>query len=188
MAKAYWRIAPTVLRNLYKPCLEPVILYGAEIWITSLKTQEGAKRIDRISRLAGLTIAGLDRTTSMDIATALAHITPLSELATETLLRTAPQAAVREEEPHRTPEPTTHCTPLSLLRAELGQMMEKETSRTDRRKQELDIAQTIQSRIKKDTYVKEIKEFIERRADRQWKTVEKSNQLKATGWKRCKAR
>ena len=99
------------LRILYKSCIEPIIKYGAEIWITSLKTQEGTRRLDRVSRLAGLTIAGLDKTTSLETATSLAHITPLSVIATAILLRTAPQAYNREEVPHRLPDPTTHCTP-----------------------------------------------------------------------------
>ena len=166
LSRTYWGAAPAIIRTLYQSCVEPIIKYGAEIWITSLKTQEGTRRLDRVSRLAGLTIAGLDSTTSMETATLLARITPLSELATETLLRTAPQADNREEEPHRLPDPTTHCTPLNLLRAKLRQMLKEETNRSDRRKQELDIEQAIKSKIQGKNYKKAVKEFIERRVNR----------------------
>ena len=188
LTRTHWGTAPTIIRTLYRSCVEPIIKYGAEIWITSMKTQENTRKLDRVSRLAGLTIAGLDRTTSMETATALAHIVPLSELATETLLRTAPQADKNEEKPHKRPDPSTHCTPLNLLHAELAQMIREDRNRTSRKNQEPDIKQAIRSKIREKNYKKEVKEFIARRVDRRWMNSERSIQLKETGWQRNKAR
>ena len=96
-----------------------MILHGAEIRITRLNTQESTRRVDRISRLAGLAITGHVKTASVETATTLAYITPLGELATGILPEVVPEVARREEALHRSPDASTYCMPPNLLRPEL---------------------------------------------------------------------
>ena len=182
LTRTFWGAAPTILRTLYQSCIQPIIQYGAETWITRLNCQGDSRRIDRIARLASLAITGLNRTTSAETATALAHITPPSDLTLWTLLKTAPAALRRQEEPHKSATAEAHCTPLNLLRAELGRIPNKTREEQQPRQHTRKEDQEVKCLIEDEDYKDVIQKYFEDRTDRLWKTADKSQDLKRTGW------
>ena len=184
LSRTFWGTAPIIIRTLYQSCIQPIIQYGAEIWITRLNSQSDSRRLDRIARLASLAITGLNRTTSAETATALAHITPPSDLTLWTLLKTAPTTLRRQEEPHKPATAEAHCTPINLLRAELRRIPnkthEEQQPRHHTRKEDREVKCLIEDEGYKDI----IQKYIEDRTDRLWKTADKSQDLKRTGWTR----
>ena len=169
-------------QKLYTMCIQPKILYGGEIWTTRLKFHDSKRKLDRISRLAGLSIAGINRTASKETATALPCITPLSDLTLQILLRTDPAALSRHGEPHRRPSPEPHCTPLNLMKAELGRVAKKDAEDQPQTRHPTVEDEDDRRLIQADDFLERVKQYIECGVKRKWMQSIKSQQLKVTGW------
>ena len=174
------QLASTVARNLCKVCVEPIILHGAEIRITRLNTQESTKRVDRILRLAGLAIAVCGKTASVETATTLAYITPLSELATGILPEVVPEVARREEALHRSPDASTYCMPPNFLRPELLQATNEERTNNTPAKRHLLNDRDVPGKTNEEDSLDQMREYIEK-SDRRWKNVENLVSRKTQG-------
>ena len=183
MARALWGASAHITRRLYQMCIQPLMLYGSEIWIARLNTIRANKMLERIGRLGALTITGLDQTTSAETAMTLAYLQPLSTLATAQLLKLAPRIYKDPKSLTRSISPPTHCTPEAMLLSELEKVWQHHHQKKSRRQRptEDELHQMLKS---KDLFEQWYTEYLEEQTNRQWTLSNKSQSLKNTGWRR----
>ena len=189
MSRRLWGSSAYILRKLYLSCVQPLVTYGSsESWVTGLNAQGREDRVDRITRLAALAITGLDQTTSLETASALAHLVPLSSVVRQQLLENAQRVFKSAQELEQPVEHLTHCTPTTLLRADLH-LLWKHRHRHQSGSRHLapkPPAEALWSLVKQKqkTFRWIVRMYTFEIQDRQWLLSNKSQELKRIGWER----
>ena len=81
-----WGISGTSFKFIYENAIRPVILYGALTWGSALKIQANKKILERVQRLAMLSITGCLRTTSNLALQIITGLPPIHLIVQERML------------------------------------------------------------------------------------------------------
>lgn len=82
-ARAHWGLNPEILRTIYIAVIEPVILYGSNVWGEKAHRKQIKDRLDRTTRMFTNLISKAHRTTSLLSSCIISRILPLDLRALE---------------------------------------------------------------------------------------------------------
>ena len=75
VCRTKWGLPPEATKFLYERAILPIVQYGAIVWGPVLQYRYAEKDLQKVQRLAGLSITGALRTTSNEALNILADIT-----------------------------------------------------------------------------------------------------------------
>ena len=78
-----WGLPQKAMKTIFEMAIEPILLYGASIWIEALEKVKNKTILSRIQRLAALKVTRCLKTTSTDALLVIAGMIPLQLKATE---------------------------------------------------------------------------------------------------------
>jgi len=139
------------------------------------------KQLNRIARIAAISISRILNTASANTALTVSHLIPLGELARWQLIGRTPALLAENVKLTMRPPGDTHCTPLNLLRAELIRMQKSNMDRNSRNEIAHDL---LLSQPGKRRFLKQSKQYIINNLERQWTFSTTSAGLKTLDWKR----
>lgn len=76
-AKLNWGLGKKALSTIYKGAIEPILTYGAPVWVEAIKNQQNRGKLQRVQRLCNIKIAKAYRTVSYDASCIIAGIQPI---------------------------------------------------------------------------------------------------------------
>ena len=86
-ARAKWGLGRSVVKQIYKGAVEPIMLNGVVAWAAALSKKGAQRRLRSVQRLAALAMTGCFRTTSTKAALALAGLLPAEMAAGKVLVQ-----------------------------------------------------------------------------------------------------
>ena len=86
-ARAKWGLGRSVVKQIYKGAVEPIMLNGVVAWAAALSKKGVQRRLRSVQRLAALAMTGCFRTTSTKAALALAGLLPAEMAAGKVLVQ-----------------------------------------------------------------------------------------------------
>ncbi|XP_045453723.1 uncharacterized protein LOC123663025 [Melitaea cinxia] len=82
-ARAQWGLNPDIIKTIYIAVIEPILLYGSNVWGMSAHRKQVRTRLDKIARLFANLISKSHRTSSLMSGCILSGILPLDLRAVE---------------------------------------------------------------------------------------------------------
>ena len=76
-AKLAWGLKHEALKTIYKGAIQPLLLYGAPVWIDAMKYEHNIEKNIRVQRLINLRMAKAYRTISSEALYTPTGITPI---------------------------------------------------------------------------------------------------------------
>jgi len=72
-----WGLSPTLVHWIYTAIVKPVLTYGAVVWWTSMDKITLVRKMERVQRLAALSITGALKTTPTKALETILHLPPI---------------------------------------------------------------------------------------------------------------